>query len=117
MATTGKKSGTKSAKSSTKSARSSKSTRSTTATPEATASGGIDLQAIETELNSDAAAQSAFVKNPAKFLQERGFQLRAGDRTQLRNLARELTSGPRLAAGSDTGSEVGISIRIRRWIR
>lgn len=78
---------------------------------------GVDLQAIEAELNGNAEAQAAFVKNPSKYLEEQGLKLRGKDKTHLKGLVTELTTGPKLAEGSDTGADFGISIRIRRWIR
>jgi Spy/CpxP family protein refolding chaperone len=110
MATKGTKSSSKSsAKSSAKSSR--------RETPAAKPSGGVDLAAIEKELNSDAEAQAAFAKNPAKFLEDRGLRLRPKDKTELKSLAREMSSGPKAAEGSLAGNERGIKITISRWIR
>lgn len=83
------------------------------------ATGGVDLAAIEKELNSDADAQGAFQKNPAKFLEERGLRLRAKDKTELKTLVREMSSGPKIAEGSasDDRPRGGIRIVIKRWIR
>lgn len=74
--------------------------------------GVVDLKAIEDELNKQPDSQAAFIRNPGKFLGDRGLKVRAKDKTQLKDLTRELTSGPRLAPGSAV-SEAGITISIR----
>lgn len=109
MAAKRKASSSKSAKA----LRPSKASRS----PKATKAPAMDLKAIEKELNSDAGAQAAFIKNPGKFMEDRGLKLRAADKAQLNGLARELLSGPRLPPGSDVVSlSPTITISIRRRI-
>jgi|GEM_PF-4498904 len=75
----------------------------------------VDLKAVEDELNRDAGAQAAFIKNPGKFMEERGLKLRAKDKAELKGLAQELTSGPKLPSGSDLKAKAtSITIVIRR---
>lgn len=78
----------------------------------------VNLKTIETELNRDAKAQAAFVKNPSKYLEARGLKLHARHKAELKSLAKELAQGPKLASGADTVAKGPIiSIRIRRYIR
>lgn len=75
----------------------------------------LDLREIENELNKDPDAQAAFIRNPTRFMEDRGLKLRGADKTALKNLKGELTTGPRLPAGTEGSAlSAGITIVIRR---
>jgi cytochrome c2 len=78
----------------------------------------FDLTAIEKELNTDAKALAAFMKNPATYLGGKGMQLTTAQKRDVKNLVADMKKAPKVAEGFAVAAlkpkiRVTISITVR----
>ncbi|HWD28803.1 MAG TPA: hypothetical protein VG387_16645 [Rhizomicrobium sp.] len=72
-----------------------------------------DVSAIEDELNKNADAQAAFLKNPSSYLAGKGLKLNAKQNSDLKGMVADMQPKNLAALAARPKIGIGISIRVR----